>query len=142
MTNKVDRRSLLAGCAAAAILARMPGAARAAPSIGPDAFLRLSERLTGKSSLDPDLAAQFLAAFDGEGRGAELSRLVDGGAPGADTVAADEVVAAWYTGLVPGKAGSRLVTYDEALVWSVLSYTKPAGYCGGAMGYWADPPEE
>ena len=31
--------------------------------------------------------------------------------------------------------------FNGALVWNALAFTKPFGDCGGATGYWADPPE-
>ncbi len=32
-----------------------------------------------------------------------------------------------------------LVTYDEALVWTACTFTKPPANCGGAFGYWQNP---
>ena len=48
---------------------------------------------------------------------------------------ANELVAAWYSGMVDGK----VVLYTDALVWTAMAYSKPMGICGGVTGYWADP---
>ncbi|MBV5294841.1 MAG: hypothetical protein JZU58_21070 [Curvibacter lanceolatus] len=42
---------------------------------------------------------------------------------------------------VSGMAGStEVVTYVGAPIWSVLTFTKPPGICGGAFGYWSERP--
>ena len=42
---------------------------------------------------------------------------------------------------VSGMAGStEVVTYVGAPIWSVLTFTKPPGICGGALGYWSERP--
>jgi hypothetical protein len=79
----------------------------------------------------------------------------------ADT--AQAVLGAWYTGSVtlsgklledpairqmsgaPASAASEepvtwVFGYDEALAWRACSFTKPSAACGGAFGYWQDPP--
>lgn len=43
----------------------------------------------------------------------------------------------WMSGMV---GSDRVLAYVDAPVWSVLSFTKPAGVCGGAFGYWANAP--
>ena len=48
---------------------------------------------------------------------------------------ANDLVAAWYSGMVDGK----VVLYTDALVWSAMTYSKPMGICGGVTGYWAEP---
>ena len=48
---------------------------------------------------------------------------------------ANELVAAWYSGMVDCK----VVLYTDALVWTAMAYSKPMGICGGVTGYWADP---
>ncbi|MEO1191144.1 MAG: sugar dehydrogenase complex small subunit [Pseudomonadota bacterium] len=47
-----------------------------------------------------------------------------------------ELLEAWYS----GNSGGEVVSYTEAAIWQVLTFTKPQGYCGGALGYWGEPP--
>ncbi len=139
--KRIDRRELLAGCAAVALLAALPTALAAEETLDLDSFLKLSQSVTDKEDLDPDLAERFLTAFRAEGKGGALAAAIEGGdRDGAGSIERD-LVAAWYTGLVSGEEGTRLVTYQDALIWRALPFTKPAGLCGGPMGYWADPPE-
>jgi hypothetical protein len=132
------RRHLLVGGSAAALaaFAQWPGAASAA-GFNAERFLALSERLTGKDDLSGDIATAMLEAFKATGRADELAALVDG----ADNQEpANEIVAAWYSGVSPDPDSNEVLTYTDALMWQAMSYTKPMGYCGGAMGYWAEPP--
>ncbi len=131
----------MSGCSVWGLMAVVPGQVRATSALTLEAFLKLSERLTGQSDLDSDLASRFLSAFEAEGEATALQDLV---AQGDDTAELDdlanEIVAAWYTGIVAGGGGDQFVTYEDALIWNTLTFTKPLGYCGGEMGYWADPP--
>lgn len=124
------------GTLALAIATGWPGSVNAA-TIDPETFVTLSQKLTGKQDLDAEYVSQFLRAFEAVGKGGDLASL----AAGEDhPQLANEIVAAWYTGVSPDPASEEVVTYTEALMWPAMSYTKPMGYCGGAMGYWADPP--
>jgi hypothetical protein len=60
-------------------------------------------------------------------------------AKGLDGIA-NELVAAWYSGLVTQGESSHVVLYADAYMWSAMSFTKPMGRCGGVTNYWADPP--
>jgi len=53
---------------------------------------------------------------------------------------ANDLVAAWYSGIVTNGKQQRLVLYTDAYVWSAMTFTKPMGVCGGVTGYWKDPP--
>lgn len=132
-----SRRALLVGTAAATLLTALPGRLRAA-GLSVEAFLTLSQSLTGKQDLDPALAAGYLAAFEELGQGAALERLAAGA---AEEALAQELVAAWYSGVVRIGQQQRLVTYDAALLWSAMDYTKPPGFCSsGGFGAWAKAP--
>ncbi|SOE16418.1 D-sorbitol dehydrogenase-like protein [Hoeflea halophila] len=124
------------GTLALATVAGWPGSAYAA-TIDVETFLTLSQTLTGNEDLDAEYASQFLKAFEAAGKGDDLASLAAGG---DHQQLANEVVAAWYTGVSPDPESEEVVTYTDALMWPAMSYTKPMGYCGGAMGYWADPP--
>jgi hypothetical protein len=157
-----DRRELLKSLAAAtlACLAAPPvralaanSLAKSAPAAGnPASFAALSATLTGYPAGDPSDPAKVFAAFATPARRAALTRLqsVVASAPatgldaalraqGLETIAND-LVAAWYSGVVTQGSQQKVVLYADALMWSAMSFTKPMGVCGGVTGYWADPP--
>jgi hypothetical protein len=138
----ISRRDVLLGGAATAAALGTPGAlaqSPAAPSVAE--FLALSEKLTGAASLDPQVAKTLLDGFVATGHGAPLAELVRLG--GATTPAAAQlentIVGAWYSGLYATGKGQGVATFEGALVWSALTFTKPFGLCGGDTGYWAEP---
>jgi hypothetical protein len=150
MALQPSRRDLILAAVTAAIASAgtlgFPRALFAAEAVTPEAFLAFSERITGVSELDADVATTNLGGFLATGHGDELAILVS--EPGDSfTPLADAVVAAWYSGLVTtaasGGAGTeeKVTDFTGALVWQALTFTKPFGECGGETGYWADPPE-
>jgi hypothetical protein len=156
MTIMLTRRGILAAVAAAIAAAGAAGFADdlfAQSTVTPEQFLALSEKLTGVQNLDQSVATTILGGFLATGHGDELLQMV-----GEDfdsfTPLANAIVAAWYSGLyttVPvGRGASnhplrdtvqKVATFDQALVWSALSFTKPWAECGGDTGYWANPPQ-
>jgi hypothetical protein len=143
MTFSATRRDfLLAGLGSAIAAAGTTFPAPCAEAaVTAEEFLALSKSLTEESSLDPAVARSLLAGFLATGSGPLLADLV-AGSGGADVkVLADSIVAAWYSGIYETGKGQALATYTDALVWKGLPYSKPSGYCGGAAGYWADPPK-
>lgn len=152
----LDRRALLkriAGLAAVLAAARMPGGfAQPAESLSAARFSALSTALTGFPPVQPSDVERMVAAFATPARQAALVRLagivadtpaatrdVAIRAAGLD-VLADELVAAWYSGVAGSGSDARLVLYADAFMWSAMTFTKPMGVCGGVMGYWAEPP--
>lgn len=143
MPLTLTRRAAILGAVAAAIVSAGPsGFARLAAAEGDldvDGFLALSATLTGAAPalLDRDVAATLLGAFVATGNGDGLKRLrVD---PVSDKELADAIVAAWYSGVYATGKGDAVATYNDALVWQALSFTKPPGNCGGPSGYWSLP---
>ncbi|MDF1609200.1 sugar dehydrogenase complex small subunit [Hoeflea sp. YIM 152468] len=132
------RRSVLTGGTALAVsgFAPWPGKAFAA-TVDIDDFLDLSIKLTGNPDLAAEDAAKMLQAFKSIGKAEELAALVEGN---ANPDLSNGIVAAWYSGVSPDPESNEVITYTEALMWPAMSYSKPMGYCGGATGYWADPP--
>lgn len=156
MTAQLSRRDLILAAVGAAIAsvgtAGFPAALFAQSAVTPEQFLALSERLTETPKLDLDIATTILGGFLATGHGDEIAQLV-----GEDfdsfTPIANAIVAAWYSGLfttVPKGAGAsnhplrgkvqKVATFDQALVWNALTFTKPWGECGGETGYWSNPP--
>jgi hypothetical protein len=73
------------------------------------------------------------------GAAADLARLAADPGASAGTLATD-IVAAWYSGLYEARDGLATISLPNALLWEALDFTKPAGFCGGRLGYWADAP--
>lgn len=151
----VDRRRVLesivgATLAALKVDAAAAPAAAAEPSVA--SFAAVSTALTGYPAPSNVNATKMLAAFGTPKRRAALSRLarVVGATEPRDLDAAlraqhldgiaNELVAAWYSGLVTQANASRVVLYADAYIWSAMSFTKPMGRCGGVTNYWADVP--
>jgi len=61
-------------------------------------------------------------------------------AQGLDALA-NELIAAWYSGVVSNGDSKRLVLYTDAYIWNAMTFSKPMGLCGGAFGYWSKPPQ-
>lgn len=156
----VDRRALLQALGALAVLpmsgcalAPSTGAAPSAAALGPEAFARLCAALAGYPTVDADASQRMLAAFATPQRRATLARLAQTVAdhPGAGMDAAiraqgldaiaNELVGAWYSGVVSRPGGADLVLYTDALVWAAMGYVGPMGQCRGETGQWARAPQ-
>ena len=135
----LSRRSLLSAASAFSVLSlsQWPTGAFAA-GMDIDAFTLLSQKLVQQDKLSSDIAGKMLSAFEDISATDRLAKLAQGD---ADTEIANSVVSAWYTGESPNPDDLQVLTYTDALIWDAMDYTKPMAYCGGAMGYWADPPE-
>lgn len=141
----IDRRALLQVLAALGASALAPGALAQAPDAA--AFGKTSAALTGMPPPDADAAARLMRAFATPARRAPLRALAalvaSTPAAGLDAAiaahkldkVANDLVAAWYSGMVDGK----VILYTEALVWSAMTFSKPMGVCGGVTGYWSEP---
>jgi hypothetical protein len=146
----VDRRRVLQSIVGAMLAALGVGAPAAPRSVA--SFGAVSAVLTGYPAPSVADATKVLGAFGTPMRRAALVRLarVVNGTQSADLDAAlrthgldgiaDELVAAWFSGLVTNGKTSDVVLYADAYMWSAMSFTKPMGRCGGVTNYWADPP--
>jgi hypothetical protein len=134
------RDAILSALAAAIATAGPAGFAVADSSLDVDGFLALSSTLTGTaaSSLDRDVATTLLGAFIATGNGDALKRLMAN--PASDRELGDAIVAAWYSGVYSTGKGEAVATFNDALVWQALTFTKAPGNCGGEAGYWSQPP--
>ncbi|WP_063533920.1 sugar dehydrogenase complex small subunit [Burkholderia sp. MSMB1589WGS] len=130
------------GLAGSLTLRALAGAPSAAPL---DAFMTLSEALTGKTGLNRAVGERLLRALQkgsfefGDG----LPKLA--GALAANTLTPDQealalrILEAWYLGIVD----NVVVTYEEALMFGVVSDTLVVrSYCPNKPGFWADKPIE
>jgi hypothetical protein len=153
----IARRDLLqalSGATALALAGRAaPVLAQGASTIGVAQFGALSAVLTGYPAADAATNARVLRAFATPARRAQLAALakVVAATPAAGLDAAisaqkldgiaNELVGAWYSGVVTNGKARTLVLYTGALVWTAMTFSKPMGICGGATGYWANPPQ-
>jgi hypothetical protein len=151
----IDRRTLLKSLAgvAAALATGRASAASAQSTLSAAQFEALSTTLTANAPSESADVAQMFAAFATPERRVALTRLArivaDTTASQLDTalrssgleVVANDLVAAWYSGVVGAGKNAKLVLYTDAYVWSAMTFSKPMGVCGGVTGYWAKPPE-
>lgn len=148
-----DRRRLLAGLAAlAASSMAAPLAAQPAPLADPASFADLTRTITGFGFKDAATAQATLDALAAAVGADNLRRIGTLAAvmPPAQLQnelrvaglerAARTVVDALWTGTVDTPQGARVVTYEHALIWQALPWTKPNAACGGETNYWAAAP--
>lgn len=108
------------------------------PELGP--FLKLSAELTGlpASALDAQFAHRLVEALAAGGRSGELGRRLK--APGSEFAALEtEIIAAWYSGVLPAPSGAVVGTFQGALIWAALGFGRPPGVCGAPQD-WSKPP--
>ena len=147
MTSAIARREFLlaslAGAIAAAGAGGFPARLYAEGALSADQFLALSRSLTQASELDPGISKTLLGGFLATGHGADLAALAadPGSATGKNAALANAIVGAWYSGVYNAAAGQAVATFDQALLWNALTYTKPFGECGGDTGYWSSAPK-
>lgn len=151
------RRDFLASlCAGLAMLAIPDAQASTAParSDAVAAFMKAAAVLTGLPVDDREQAARYLAVLRDRLAPTQVEALIRAAAlPPEKLLAASRTgplreagafaMDLWLTGMAAPAAPNQpaqVLAYTDALVWAALPFTKPPGYCGGAFGYWADPP--
>lgn len=153
----VSRRALLRAASGASALAlagrALPALAQGAALVTTAQFAATSAALTGYPAPDAATAAKMLRTFATPERRAPLAALaqVVAATPAAGLDAAitragldpvaNDLVAAWYSGIVTQRGAQTLVLYTDALMWTAMTFSKPMGVCGGPTGYWAQPPQ-
>ena len=148
------RREIMQGLAALAAAGWMPASlAQAAPaSMAAARFTTLSTAMTGFAFGDPDVAKAMLRALNATVGPTALARIATLAAVIAPDQLGDElkiaglekaaasVVTALYSGVVVTLKGPVVITYDQALAWQAVPWTKPNAECGGMTDYWASAP--
>lgn len=148
-----DRRRIVAGLAAlAASSFGGPLGAQPAPLADPASFANLTRTITSFAFADAATATTTLDALTAAVGADTLRRIGTLAAvtPPAQLAnelrvaglerAARTVVDALWTGTVDTPQGSRVISYEHALIWQALPWTKPNTACGGETNYWATPP--
>lgn len=115
--------------------------AQAERSVSLARFLELSRTLTGAARLDTAMGEAILGGLLARGHAAGIGRLADDPARAADRQLANDITAAWYSGLFDDADGNTIADLNAALLWDALTFTKPWGTCGGETGYWRNPPD-
>jgi len=148
-----DRRRIVAGLAALlASTAAGPLGAQPAPLADPASFANLTRTITGFAFADAATANATLDALTAA-VGADTLRKIGTLAavtPPAQLAtelrvaglerAARTVVDALWTGTIDTPQGPRVISYEHALIWQALPWTKPNTACGGEVNYWATAP--
>lgn len=136
-TSKLTRRSFAAACgsASAAALGAWPST-----GINVNEFRELSAELTGfpASALDVQFAAELAEALAAVGLGDELKRRLKASG-GAFHDLETEIIAAWYSGVLPTPSGPVVGTFQGALIWPALVFAAPPGLCRTPQS-WSEPP--
>ena len=153
----LSRRQFVAGSAAALVACSRPSRNRSS-AIDAGQFLALSRVLLHPVEPDPALAAPYLQALGATERSYSLAQLAaevgkspdPAGKDVGELVArlphpearklADEIIAAWYSGVVNTAAGPVLVTWSGALAWRVIPGIHAPSECGGAPDSWSNAP--
>ena len=124
-----------------------------APLYDPARFDNLSRALTGYALQDAATAKALLAALRSAVGADALRRIATLAAVSPPGELSNElrlaglarqaeiVITALYTGVIDTPKGPRVLTYDDALIWQALPWTKPNMVCGGTTNYWANPPD-
>jgi hypothetical protein len=142
----LTRRALLWSAVLLAPSSRLRAFAFQPPAVAPtslDEFLELSQRLLGRSKLDPEIGQIYLNAMLADADTAVyLATLVqsNGNPTPEQSAVAHTIVEWWYTGVYTLDGKPRLATHAGALMWSALGRPAP-GTCAGAFGEWSRPPD-
>lgn len=136
-----QRRALFLRCAALTGLALWPTLGVSTSRFGLKQFIALSAQLTGRQpqDLDPEMAVRLFQIFEQRGLTLRLAQLAR--SPTRHPVLAQELIAAWYTGVCLTMSGSTVVAFNEALLWDVADFLHAPSTCGGPTNYWSRPPD-
>ncbi|CAN5476900.1 hypothetical protein BH11PSE11_BH11PSE11_21360 [soil metagenome] len=116
-----------------------------------DQFLQAGSSLTGVKVDDRDLALSYLGLLRAKYKEAQLAAFLAANSSAKSAAEIDKQATSeierhamllWLNGssIDPASGKPKIFSYTGAAVWGALPFTKPPGQCGGAFGYWADPP--
>lgn len=137
--ESLSRRSFAIFCGSASVAAALGASMPQAPELEP--FQKLSAELTGfpTSALDARFARDLAEALVAGGRRDELERRLE--APGSEFDDLEtEIIAAWYSGILPAPSRAVVGTFQGALIWAALGFAMPPGVCGAPQD-WSKPPQ-
>ena len=152
---QIDRRRLLQGLAALAASGWMPAGLAQDPlaPLTAQRFGALTRTTTGFAFTDAATANAMLDALNAAVGATNLTKIANLAAVIAPAQLNDElkiagldkaatvVVTALFTGMLDTPTGRVVITYDNALAWQAVPWTKPNAVCGGDIDYWASAPK-
>lgn len=154
MTRTPNRRLVLGGMIAlhALAFARIAHGQTSLPSrVGPisvEDFMGLSRRVTAHDALSPTLGLRIFAVLTEQGRSEALQALYGTASGSTDDAPQDQgdvmhlLLHGWYLGRIEIDGSTYLTGYEQTLMGRVTADILPLrSYCGGAMGFWASPPD-
>lgn len=153
MTRPPSRRVVLGWMAAlqTLALARIAQAQTPLPTqsgpLTPEGFMALSQRITGHDTLSVPLGERILAVLQDTGQADPLQNLYRAVSDAPEAAMPDSdilryVLHGWYLGRITIDEETYLTGFEDTLMGRVTADILPLrSYCGGAMGFWADPPE-
>jgi hypothetical protein len=124
--------------------ARAQVAGRPPAAVSVAEFLRVSQRLVGRTTLDAQAARTYLDALVAVPANVPLladlaHSTMDAGPTPAHETLERTIIEWWYTGIYTDRGQTRLMTHTGALKWSALGMPAP-GTCVRPFGAWAQPP--
>ncbi|MGJ0507761.1 MAG: sugar dehydrogenase complex small subunit [Methylocystis sp.] len=136
--GRITRRALLSAAAANVLLLVAPSRPVAAPGLDLATFLQLSEKLTARRNLPPDVARRYLQSILDRARPHEQGEkwLAGEGQASLDS----RIVADWYSGQTMTSGGMICVDYAGALLWEAIGFARPRGVPDTEAGRWALAP--
>lgn len=148
------RRRWLQGLAALAGAALAPHGLAQGTGVSTAQATALQKSLVAFVYDDPKIVDALLRALAGAVGGKALAQVaqLSSTTPAADLdaalraagleAAAVTILVALASGVVNGPKGPLVITYNEALAWQAVPWTKPNALCGGMTDYWASAPAE
>lgn len=144
IVTKVNRRLFMGTLAAAGVAVAAPQAGHSAPA-DIDAFMKVSQTLTKRSTLDRTLGQRYLEVFQKKAPdalqdlGALDAAVVAGSLSPLQQISAMKIMRAWYTGQVE----KQTVAYEAALMYAVMGTATAyiPTYCATAPGGWSKKPD-
>ena len=105
-----------------------------------EAFCTLSANLTGfpVAALNRDFADALWRALSDAGHRPTLETLLGGDRCAGCEALEIDIVAAWYSGVLPAPSGGIVATLHDALIWKAASFASPPSVQG--LG-WERPPD-
>jgi hypothetical protein len=163
-----SRRQFIIGTAVVATVGAVGGLASLHTAVAQEsaasdanftAFMRLSQYLTGKTTLDVEIGRAILAGLLDDDASANtaiaqlndfvartntpantLQSVLDASQPALAKLP-KKVVTAWYLGVVGTDKKARTVAYEQALMYPpIADVIVMPSYARGVPGYWAKPP--
>ncbi|MEK8095451.1 sugar dehydrogenase complex small subunit [Methylocystis sp. IM3] len=138
--NRIARRELLAGAAVNVLLLAVPTAFADARSLDLSRFLRLSEKLTARPNLPPEIGRMYLQNIVGDEGLRKRWENARGSTTDERAALESRIVADWCSGQTLTPKGLVCIDYAGALLWDAIGFARPRGVPDAEAGRWALAP--